>query len=268
MLARLVWPIVDPGTDFEFAKGYYARVDDRLYGRVTRLFYTPLVRTLRQLKADQSHASYRFFEFLDSFRYALSGEFAFIRSLAKGVRISPTWGLEVSILGEVFEKTTVERVCQVEIADTYKHKHQPLSKGDPERGLVRMARDIAGTLFRIMAQGGFVMSKPFFQTVVASYLRYTRTAIEQYSALAQINGLDYDRHAEIEAVEAFVEALRAAEAGFRADPIGAPLMSSWVRVRSALPDFSARLEATVEDDNRRVAETTRAAGVGESPALR
>jgi len=39
-------------------------------------------------------------------------------------------------------------------------------------------------------------------------------------------------------------------------------------VRSALPDFSARLEATVEDDNRRVAETTRAAGVGESPALR
>jgi glucosyl-3-phosphoglycerate synthase len=263
MLARLVWPIVDPGSDFEFSKGYYARVNAKLYGRVTRLFYTPLVRTLKQLKAGQSGASSRFFDFLDSFRYALSGEFAFIRSLAKGVRISPSWGLEVSLLGEVFEKTNVERVCQVEIADTYDHKHQPLSKGDPSRGLVRMASDIAGTLFRIMAQGGFVMSKSFFDTLLASYLRQTRTAIEQYSALAQINGLHYDRHAEIEAVEAFVEALRAAEESFRSDPIGAPLMSPWVRVRSALPDFSAELEEAVTADNDQVRRPAHAASRGE-----
>lgn len=248
LLARLVWPIVHPGTDFEFAKGYYARVNDKLHGRVTRLFFTPLVRTLMHVKDDRVLAGAHFFEFLDSFRYPLAGEFAFIRSLGKGLRISPNWGLEVSLLGEVFENTTVERVCQVEIADAYQHKHQSLSKDDPTSGLVGMATDIATTLFRIMAQGGLVMSKSFFDTVAARYLRQTRHAIEQYHALALINGLEYARHEEIEAVEAFYSALRTAEQQFRADPIGAPLMSGWTRVRSALPDFPARLETAVEAD--------------------
>jgi len=38
MLARLVYPVVHPAIDFEFSKGYYARVSEKLYGRVTRLF--------------------------------------------------------------------------------------------------------------------------------------------------------------------------------------------------------------------------------------
>ena len=91
MLARLVYPVVHPATDFEFSKGYYARVTDRLYGRVTRLFYTPLIRTLERILGKSS-----FLYYLDNFRYALSGEFAMIASLATGIRISPTWGLEVS----------------------------------------------------------------------------------------------------------------------------------------------------------------------------
>ena len=38
-LARLCYPVVNPNLDFEFSKGYYARVTDRLHGRVTRLFH-------------------------------------------------------------------------------------------------------------------------------------------------------------------------------------------------------------------------------------
>ncbi len=34
MLARLVYPVVHPATEFEFSKGYYARVTNKLYGRV------------------------------------------------------------------------------------------------------------------------------------------------------------------------------------------------------------------------------------------
>ena len=112
MLSRLVYPLVHPGTDFEFSKGYYARVNDRLYGRVTRLFVTPLVRSLRL-----AGGQIEFLNFLDSFRYALSGEFAMLRTLAKGIRISPNWGLEVSILGEVYRETSDHRVCQVEIVE-------------------------------------------------------------------------------------------------------------------------------------------------------
>ena len=35
IVSRLLYPVVHPGLDFEFSKGYYARVTDRLYGRVT-----------------------------------------------------------------------------------------------------------------------------------------------------------------------------------------------------------------------------------------
>jgi glucosyl-3-phosphoglycerate synthase len=244
MLARLVYPLAHPGTDFEYSKGFYARVDDRLFGRVTRLFFTPVIRALRQLTHHDP-----FLVYLDSFRYPLSGECAFIRSLAKSIRISPNWGLEMSMLGEVYERTTVERVCQVEIADAYHHKHQPLSRDDPERGLARMATDIAKTLFGIMAQGGLVLSRALFDTLFASYQRHARMAIERYNALAMLNGLEYDRHEEIEAVESFAENLRLAELRFREDPIGEQPLASWVRVRAGIPDFSRSLAEAVELDN-------------------
>ena len=120
MLARLLYPVVHPALSFEFSKGYYARVTDRLYGRVTRLFYTPLIRTLKKIVGLNP-----FLDYLNDFRYPLSGEFAFDTNLARGVRISPTWGLEVSMLSEVYQKTSVNRICQVEMIETYEHKHQP-----------------------------------------------------------------------------------------------------------------------------------------------
>lgn len=248
MLARLVYPIAHPGTDFEYSKGYYARVNEKLHGRVTRLFVTPLVRAFKRVTG-----THPFFEYLDSFRYPLAGEFALIRSLATGIRVSPTWGLEISLLGEVFEKTNVGRVCQVEIAETYEHKHQPLVRGETDRGLVRMALDIAKTLFAILAQGGVVLSDATFDTLLATYNRYARLAIEQYNALALLNGIPYDRHAEIEAVETYLDTLQIAKDQYRDDPLGVPEQSSWARVRAALPDFSERLAEAVAEDNEEAA---------------
>ena len=56
-LARLCYPVVNPNLDFEFCKGYYARVTDRLHGRVTRLFMTPLIRALEDLAPGTSYSS-------------------------------------------------------------------------------------------------------------------------------------------------------------------------------------------------------------------
>jgi glucosyl-3-phosphoglycerate synthase len=246
LLARLLYPVVHPATDFEFSKGYYARVTDRLYGRVTRLFYTPLIRALERILGQMPFLSY-----LDHFRYALSGEFAMIASLAMGIRISPTWGLEVSLLSEIYQRASVNRICQVEIADYYEHKHQALEKSRPDAGLVRMACDIAKALFRILSQDGIVMSEGFFRTALTSYIQETRIAIEKYHALSLINGLSYDRHAEIEAAEIFVDSLKCAIDEFVQDPVGIPMMSSWVRVAAAIPDFQDRLNACVENDNAR-----------------
>jgi len=245
IVSRLFYPVVHPAMDFEFSKGYYARATDKLYGRVTRLFYTPLIRTLKRILGYNP-----FLEFLDSFRYALSGEFALISPLARGIRISPTWGLEVSLLSEVYQNTTVRRVCQVEIIETYEHKHQILEKDKPREGLIRMATDIAKALFRVLSQDGIVMSQSFFRTLCSAYFQESRVAIENYHALSLLNGLAYDRHGEIEAVEAFTGSLRTAMKEFVKDPTGIPMMPAWVRVTAAIPDFSDRICEAVELDNR------------------
>jgi len=245
LLARLVYPIVHPALNFEFSKGYYARATDRLYGRVTRIFYTPLLRSLTKILGNRP-----FLDFLDSFRYALSGEFACIGELARSIRISPTWGLEVSMLSEVYQQANVNRVCQVEILDTYEHKHRELSKEDPSTGLSRMAEDIAQALFRVLSQDGYVMSDSFFRTILSTYIQESRKAIEKYNGLASINGLAYDRNGEVSASEVFVESIKRAQEEFARDPIGIPLMSAWVRVRAAIPDLQDRLFSIVENGNR------------------
>ena len=243
--SRLIYPVVHPGLDFEFSKGYYARLTDRLYGRVTRLFYTPLIRTLKRILGYNA-----FIEYLDNFRYALSGEFAFTCNLAKGVRISPTWGLEVSMLSEVYQKTSVNRICQVEVIESYEHKHQMLTRDDPNQGLIRMATDIGHALFRVLSEDGLVMSEAFFRTLLTSYIQESRIAIEKYYALALVNGLMYDRHEEIEAVDAFVVSLKIAMEEFVKDPVGCPMLAAWVRIWAAIPEFSERLYDAVEKDNR------------------
>jgi len=245
ILARLFYPVVHPALDFEFSKGYYSRVTDKLYGRVTRLFYLPLIHTLKKILGHNP-----FLEYLGSFRYALSGEFAMISPLARGIRISPTWGLEVSLLNEVYHKTSTSRICQVEIAETYEHKHQVLERDKPDTGLIRMATDIAEALLRVLSQDGVVLSQAFFRTLFTSYIQESRIAIEKYHALSLLNGLTYDRHSEIEATEAFVDSLKQATKKFVSDPVGIPMMSAWVRISAALPDFQDRMNEAVEEDNR------------------
>ena len=49
LLARLVFPTANPNMSYEFAKGYYSRVSDRMHGRVTRLFMTPLIRAMKSV---------------------------------------------------------------------------------------------------------------------------------------------------------------------------------------------------------------------------
>ncbi len=244
LLARLIYPVVHPAIDFEFSKGYYARISGKLYGRVTRLFYTPLIRALKRILGYNHIVDY-----LSNFRYALSGEFAMITPLARSLRVSPTWGLEVSLLSEVYQRTSLNRICQVEIREIYEHKHQSLDKNNPESGLIRMATDIAEALLRVLSQDGLIMSDSFFRTLYASYIEESRIAIEKYNALSLINGLQYDRNGEIEASETFVECLRRATENFIADPVGIPMLSAWNRVSAAIPDFKERLNEAVEADN-------------------
>jgi glucosyl-3-phosphoglycerate synthase len=186
--------------------------------------------------------------FLDSFRYPLSGEFSMLADLARINRIPADWGLEMGVLCEVFRNCAPRRICQVELCDTYEHKHQALSSDDERKGLMKMSTDIAKSLFRNMATDGMVLSDALFKTLAVRYLRAAQDAVKQYEDDAAINGLPFDRHQELLAVRAFTNALRLAADEYLRDPLGIPLISNWNRVTSAIPDFFDQLKDAVDKD--------------------
>ena len=246
MLARLCYPVANPNLSFEFCKGFYARVTDRMHGRVTRLFMTPLVRAMEDMAPQAT-----FLKFLGSFRYPLAGEFAMKAALARVNRIPGDWGLEVGMLAEVFRNCAAARVCQVDLADNYEHKHQDLSAEDRTRGLRRMALDVAKTLFRTIAGEGVVFTRDHFRTLEVRYVRMAEDTIARYYADAMLNGLKFDRHSEELAVATFARSLREAAEEFIAEPLSATLIPNWNRVAAAIPEFfDLLLEAAAIDNGR------------------
>ncbi|HET7294517.1 MAG TPA: glycosyl transferase [Vicinamibacteria bacterium] len=236
MLARLVLPAVDPTVDFDFVKGYYARVSDRLHGRVTRLLLAPLLAAFTRLMGTDPYIRY-----VSSFRYALSGEFAVKCDLAQRMRLACDWGLEIVTLFEALRHRAANRVCQVELAERYDHKHQELSAEDAGRGIHRMAKDVTKHLLRTLAAAGVNLSGGVLRSVLAAYQREAEDAVADSYAVARINGLVYDRHEEETAVHVFTQALRFSIDEFLADPLGAPLVPNWVRVWAGVPEAGTRL---------------------------
>jgi hypothetical protein len=80
-------------------------------------------------------------------------------------------------------------------------------------------------------------------------IQEARISIEKYHALSLINGPTYDRHTEIEAVEAFVDSLRWGISEFVEDPVGIPMLPAWARVSAGIPDFQDRLSEFVARHN-------------------
>ena len=243
MLARLVLPALDPTIDFDFVKGYYARISDRLNGRVTRLMLAPLLTAFTRLIGDDPYIRY-----LSSFRYALSGEFVVKVDLAERMRLPCDWGLEIVTLFEALRHRAPVRVCQVELAESYDHKHQGVSADDPSTGLNRMARDIVKHLLRTLAAAGVNLHDGLLRSLLAAYQREAEDAVGDSYAVALINGLRFDRHEEEQSVQVFVQSLRSSIEEFLADPLGAPLVPNWARVWAGIPDAGNRLLAAVKRD--------------------
>ena len=242
--ARLFYPVANPGFSFEFCKGYYSRINgDRLSGRASRLFVTPLLRALKKVVGPLDYL-----EFMDSFRYVLSGEFSLSRDFVKILRIPSDWGLEVGVLSEVYRTLSRNSVCQVDIADQYDHKHQELSEDDATTGLARMSIEIAKSLYRKLATEGVTLSPEHFRSIKAAYYRVALDATEQYYYDAKINGLKYDRHQEEICIESFARSVVSAGETFLSNPMESPFIPNWNRVHDACPDICQRLLSAASTD--------------------
>ena len=197
---KLLFPLAEGK---QFSKGYYARVEnDRLYGRLFRLLYRPLVEALRR-DGDAAVLAY-----LDSFRYALAGEFAMTGSLARQMRLQRGWGLEVGTLGEAFRLAGTEGSAQVDLGV---HEHDHRSVSGPS-GLSEMAEQVAGALLRAVEENG---GDPEYGRLQESYRETAERLVDDYALDAAFNGLAYDRGGEREQVDAYAAAVARPDADTR-----------------------------------------------------
>ena len=244
LLAKLIYPVANPDFNYQFCKGYYSRVSaDKINGRVCRLLVTPLIRALKRIFPENDYL-----EYLNSYRYALSGEFSLRTDVLNDLRIPSDWGLEIGILSEVNRNYANNRLCQVDIADQYDHKHQDLSPDDASRGLSKMSIDISKSIYRKLATNGLIFSTETFRSLKATYFRIALDFIETYHNDAKMNGLNFDIHNEEKAVELFAENILNAGLHFLDNPMETPFIPSWTRVSSAVPEIKEGFLKAVADD--------------------
>ena len=251
LLARLIYPVANPNFNYEFCKGFYARVaDGKINGRVSRLLVTPLLRALKKVCGPLDYL-----EYLDSYRYPLAGEFSFRRDVMNDIRIPSDWGLEIGVLSEMTRNYSNNRLCQVDIADVYDHKHQDISLDNENAGLSKMSIDITKAVFRKLATNGIVFNQETFRTIKATYFRIALDFVETYRNDALINGLKLDVHHEEQAVELFAQNIMKAGTHFLENPMETPFVPSWNRVISACPNVQQMILDAVEADMNEFGES-------------
>jgi glucosyl-3-phosphoglycerate synthase len=252
LLGRLLEPVANPNNDFQFCKGYYARIsptDQAMKGRSTRLFVTPFVDTLAEIMCQLGHSDLeRFFLYHRAFKYPLAGEFCFTSDLARGLNIAYDWGLEVATLSQVYDQLTARQIAQIDLAPNYEHKHQELSPDDTGKGLHRMVIDIAKFYLTYMRSHGVPLDDSFVDMVLHTYYQKALKYVRKYSYDADVNGLNFDLYEEETAAGHFRGFLWDAWMQSKG-PQEAKLIPSWNRVAYVFPEIYDRLLVAVEQDN-------------------
>ena len=244
---KLLYPLVEPELDFKFNKGYYARVNTEkniMYGRVFRLFLYPLILSLKE----QTDYELKFVNYLNSFRYPISGEFALTSNLALDVDIPGNWGLEIGIMAEMYRNVILKRICQTDLG-FYDHKHQQI--GNLDKGLIKMSGDILETLLRILIEEDNIsISKEFLISLRVLYQRNAQDSIRKYHADAHFNNINYDRHNEENMVEKFSKQIISAGNRYLEKPVGTRI-PDWLRTISANKKIRENLLDVVVMDNEK-----------------
>ena len=252
LLGRLIEPTANPNNDFQFCKGYYARVsptERAMKGRVARLFVMPFVDAMAELMFERGQMKLaQFFAYHRAFKYPLAGEFSFTARLARGMNIAYDWGLEVATLSQVYDQLSPRKIAQIDLAPNYEHKHQELSSEDAHTGLHRMVVDIAKFYLTYMRSHGVAMDDAVVDMLLHTYYQNALQFIRRYSYDAEVNHLEYDLYQEEALARNFRAFLWTAWEQSKG-PHEARLIPSWNRVRYTMPDIYTHLMEAVDSDN-------------------
>jgi glucosyl-3-phosphoglycerate synthase len=200
LLLALALPVA--GLGYSFCKGYYSRVREELFGRVTRLFVLPLVRSLVRVLGHMP-----LLDFIDSFRYPLSGEYSMSFDTAMNLPIESGWGLEIGSLCELHRNLDPTAICQVDLAMMYDHKHRNLDPAQPGKGLLGTASEIAGSLLTHLEREGSLLDAKTLESVVQTYQAVSNDFVRRYHHVANLNVIPFDLSRETGAAKAFAETL-------------------------------------------------------------
>ena len=157
--------------------------------------------------------------------------------------ISRGWGVEISTLGEVFERVDVEEVCQVDLGSNYNHRHRELSPQNPNDGLHKMAIDVCTELFAMVlgrSVGGTLISH-----VREAYTRQAYGNIYRYRDLAAFNDLSFDVALEKETIEIFSRALFRAGQELSENRRSELNPANWKQIMVKLPNFLGKFGQTI-----------------------
>ena len=190
--------------EYQFCRGFYSRVQEQLYGRVTRLFVIPIVRALVRTLGHLP-----LLDFIDSFRYPLAGECALSTGLAASLSVENGWGVEVGWLCEAYRLIDPEEICQVDLAMRYHHRHQTVDPGRPTEGLLGMVSDIALSILTHLEKEGCRLDPATLESVVAGYEQTANDIIRRYRDVAEFNKLSFAEDEERQTARLFQERLRA-----------------------------------------------------------
>ncbi|MDB6073285.1 MAG: hypothetical protein JWO89_925 [Verrucomicrobiaceae bacterium] len=207
LLWRLCYPVAHPEMPYRFAKGYYGRVGDRMYGRVTRLLVLPLIHAFMEVQGRSP-----LLEHLEGFRYPLSGEFCADLETLSSFEMPRGWGLEMCLLCEVFEHLRTHELCQVDLGFNFEHRHRSVSNAPAANafvtGLVASATEVASTLAAHVAAGSSAAENTsLLNSVISAYRKIALEWVPRYQHDAHLNGLRFDVADEQNAVQVFTAAL-------------------------------------------------------------
>jgi glucosyl-3-phosphoglycerate synthase len=243
MLAKLCFPVAHPRLNYRFAKGYYSRVADRLYGRVTRLLIFPLIQAFQDVLGMKP-----LLEHLESFRYPLSGEFAGELDTLAEFNLPPAWGLEIAILCESHRYLTPAEQCQVDLGFHFEHRHRQLLTPGLEQGLVAAAADVVRCLTcQILRDAEVEAVESLLRMVLERYSKHrAHEWMQRYEHVALLNGLIFDEADERLAIQAFTEALEELIATVSANGLHVPGMRpSPAQALKQLPGLGEQIVAAV-----------------------
>jgi glucosyl-3-phosphoglycerate synthase len=113
------------------------------------------------------------------------------------------WATEIGWLCELHRLVDPSKICQVDLAIQYDHKHQTIDIAQPQVGLLRMASDIAISMLTHIEREGALLDQNALDYILGAFEKISNDFVRRYQHVARLNAIPFDESQEIATAQAF-----------------------------------------------------------------